>query len=285
MFENVKKFINNLWWKSEDDIPVQIEEKESSEKILVPESKWWAASTGSTWSPDTFMISGTTTFDGGKWSAGNFSSKKENKPIYGTFGIPGTSGFLGSSGISGYSGTAGRGIGGYYGTSGNIYGSSSYSKSADYIAKNIDKNIAYTEYIAEQLDKSISYIEYVAENIDKRIQYTYPADGWGLKKKKSKRIYSDLDPYGEEEWEDAGPTKMVILISGKIDGSNKELKIDGVDLDVSDKVFLKLWEVFQNAEEIEAKRKRDEKERIRRERVAVTRKSFQDLTEKRRFLK
>ncbi len=44
---------------------------------------------------------------------------------------------------------------------------------SEYIAENLDKNIAYSEYIAENLDRNISCSEYIAENATVKIHRDY----------------------------------------------------------------------------------------------------------------
>ena len=44
-------------------------------------------------------------------------------------------------------------------------------KYTQYLAENLDKNIAYSEYLAENVDKNIEYAKYLAENLDKSITY------------------------------------------------------------------------------------------------------------------
>jgi hypothetical protein len=107
-----------------------------------------------------------------------------------------------------YHGTSGKsGISGASGTSGptGIAGKAGYNYS-DYLAEKLEKNIKYSEYVAESIDKNISYSSYLADNLSKYLdnQYSsypkstiYPV----VKKKEIKRIYSENDPYGEENWE------------------------------------------------------------------------------------
>jgi len=106
---------------------------------------------------------------------------------------------------------------------------------ANYIANTLNESINFSEYIAEKLDKSIQYSEYIAEQLGKESYYgfhgnygtsgihgnygTRGSDGtsgihgnYGIrgsvgqdcssisKKKEIKRVYSEMDPYGEEDW-------------------------------------------------------------------------------------
>jgi len=96
-----------------------------------------------------------------------------------------------------------------------------------YLEEKINSTIQYTEYLAEQLDRSIQYTEYIANNINNIRGYagTSGYSSWcgtpgqsgtsggfigisgssgisrPLKKKEYKRVYSEMDPYGEEDWD------------------------------------------------------------------------------------
>jgi len=147
--------------------------------------------------------------------------------IYGTTGISGRSGSSGVSGSSGYSGTTGF----HYGTAGT-YGARNFGTAGtsglgqdkidraidytEYIASNLDKAIQYSEYLAEHVDNAIKYSEYIAEHVDNTIRYSeyitenldkkfkyIPNSGstTPYKAKEVKRVISEEDPYGEEDWE------------------------------------------------------------------------------------
>jgi hypothetical protein len=60
---------------------------------------------------------------------------------------------------------------------------------AEYIAENLDKNIAYAEYIAENVDNNIIYSEYIAEHIDHR---DLAKEQRELREKKLKRILDEI---------------------------------------------------------------------------------------------
>ena len=45
----------------------------------------------------------------------------------------------------------------------------SYEEFMEPLAKNVDKEICYSEYVAEKVEKNISYSEYIAENLDRVI--------------------------------------------------------------------------------------------------------------------
>ena len=49
----------------------------------------------------------------------------------------------------------------------------------------LETNIKYSEYLAENRETNIKYSEYLTKN----------------KKIESKRVYSDIDPFGEEDWD------------------------------------------------------------------------------------
>ncbi len=71
----------------------------------------------------------------------------------------------------------------------------------------LETNIKYSEYLAENLETNIKYSEYLAENRETNIKYSeYLAREIGIRmamgaKIESKRVYSDIDPFGEEDWD------------------------------------------------------------------------------------
>ena len=72
-------------------------------------------------------------------------------------------------------------------------------KYSEYLAENLETNIKYSEYLAENLETNIKYSEYLAENRETNIKYSeYLTKN---KKIESKRVYSDIDPFGEEDWD------------------------------------------------------------------------------------
>jgi hypothetical protein len=205
--------------RKKDEIPVQIKEVQQEEDKTIQEN-WW----GGTWSPGSFTLTGTTTPIEGKWHPGNFSTREtinedegralvsDNngssswvKPRYGLSGMSGSSGV---SGVSGVCGTTGFGISGFSGTMGfGVRGTSGKNKPIDYyeyIAENVDNAIRYSEYIADNLDHSgvilthLKYLDYLANELDSK---SSEIRNYLQKKKEVKRIYSDADPYGEENWE------------------------------------------------------------------------------------
>jgi len=72
-------------------------------------------------------------------------------------------------------------------------------KYAEYLAENLDKNIAYSEYLAENLDKNINYAEYIAENLDNDYSFEQKMKQ-ELRKKKINNImdYDDVDENEDE---------------------------------------------------------------------------------------
>ena len=64
----------------------------------------------------------------------------------------------------------------------------------DYLAKNLDNNINYSEYIAENLNlvnANIAYSEYIAEQIDYNGEDRLAREKQELRLKKLKRIIGD----------------------------------------------------------------------------------------------
>lgn len=85
------------------------------------------------------------------------------------------------------------------------YQSSEYIK---HITERLDRAIQYSEYVANQVDRSIQYSEYVANRLDNAVGYNeYITDilhGRQIQNTKKEedynRVYSEIDPYGEEDW-------------------------------------------------------------------------------------
>ena len=114
---------------------------------------------------------------------------------YGHPGISGTSGAIGASGVSGTSSTSIDKK--YQELVCKINQSIKYS---EYIAENLNNNINYTEYLSSRtLDQSTNYAEYIAENLNKSIRYNEYKKP--IVKKEVNKVISDIDPYGEEDWE------------------------------------------------------------------------------------
>lgn len=68
---------------------------------------------------------------------------------------------------------------------------------SNYIAGIVDNNnINFNEYLSRQLDISINYTNYIARDIN-----GYYTSCQEPSFKNVKRVYSDIDPYGEEIWD------------------------------------------------------------------------------------
>lgn len=204
MINFISKILNNIY---KNKLNKEVEEKK--EKELEKEKnnsyeKWWENNTYQ------FNISLNETSDGEKWSSGNFSTNQNdfsNDDFLGYSRIDGrplfrrqSSASENSHGLSGFAGSSGF-VGPYHSSSSiPIISGSTFQNCNSLSSIDLNPLISYTEYIAENLNKSINYTEYIAENLDKSIkysEYTFPKP---TKTREIKRIYTEEDPYGEEDW-------------------------------------------------------------------------------------
>lgn len=62
----------------------------------------------------------------------------------------------------------------------------SHKNYIDYIAENLEKNIAYTDYIAENLGTNVAYSEYLAASLDGNLKWNMRRES---RRKKIKSIF------------------------------------------------------------------------------------------------
>lgn len=76
---------------------------------------------------------------------------------------------------------------------------------SEHLARQIDSNIRYSEYISYQLS-GITYSDYIRDNdnignLGNLGTYGNLGSSGNIATSGSTRVYSELDPYGEENWE------------------------------------------------------------------------------------